>query len=213
MDNLSQEFTNQWFSQSAKPNWDKIFSKFKPVNLLEIGSFEGASACYLIDKLAGRHPVSLTCIDCWTGGAEHAPGAPFEADMQEVERRFHKNIEFAVRQATHPVQLDVRKGRSDAILCELMAEGRAGSFDFIYVDGSHQARDVLFDALLSFKLLRRGGLMVFDDYLWKGAAADSGNPLKSPKLAIDAFINTYQDCVHVLNLPLYQLYVQKVAGS
>ena len=45
-----------------------------------------------------------------------------------------------------------------------------GAIDFIYVDGSHQAHDVLCDAILSFKLLRVGGIVCFDDYLWGRSA-------------------------------------------
>jgi hypothetical protein len=34
-------------------------------------------------------------------------------------------------------------------------------------DGSHRARDVLEDAVLSWPLLKVGGIMLFDDYLWQ----------------------------------------------
>lgn len=37
-------------------------------------------------------------------------------------------------------------------------------FDFIYVDGSHRSPDVIYDAILSFGLLKKGGIMIFDDY-------------------------------------------------
>ena len=45
-------------------------------------------------------------------------------------------------------------------------KGRPASrpFDFIYVDGGHDAGTALADGLLSFRLLRPGGLIVFDDY-------------------------------------------------
>jgi predicted O-methyltransferase YrrM len=39
-------------------------------------------------------------------------------------------------------------------------------FDLIYVDGSHQASDVLTDSIITFQLLRVGGVMTFDDYVW-----------------------------------------------
>lgn len=97
------------------------------------------------------------------------------------------------------------------MLCQLIAEGKAESFDFIYVDGSHQACDVICDAVLSFKLLSEGGIIIFDDYLWRGGAADTGNPLKTPKLAIDAFVNLYFDRLQLLSFPLYQLYARKTA--
>ena len=38
------------------------------------------------------------------------------------------------------------------------------SFDFVYVDGSHMILDVLQDAAMCRRLVRRGGILVFDDY-------------------------------------------------
>ncbi len=39
-------------------------------------------------------------------------------------------------------------------------------FDVVYVDASHMAGDVLSDAVLAWKLLAPGGIMIFDDYAW-----------------------------------------------
>ena len=36
-------------------------------------------------------------------------------------------------------------------------------FDFIYIDGSHNGEDVIVDAIESFKILKKHGIMVFDD--------------------------------------------------
>jgi len=208
-DDRAFEFTNHWFAEPLKQIWAQIFSKFSPRNLLEIGSFEGASACHLIGTLGSRHPIRLTCIDSWESGAEHRKDGPFEADMPAVEARFQRNIRRAVANAAHLVELDIRKGPSDAELCKLIAEGKQESFDFIYVDGSHQACDVICDAVLSFRRLSEGGIIIFDDYLWRGGAADTGNPLKTPKLAIDAFINLHFDRLQLLSFPLYQVYARK----
>ena len=37
-------------------------------------------------------------------------------------------------------------------------------YDYIYIDGSHMPKWVLIDAVLSWDLLKKGGLMIFDDY-------------------------------------------------
>ena len=37
------------------------------------------------------------------------------------------------------------------------------SFDFIYIDGSHNGEDILSDAIESYKLLNTEGLIIFDD--------------------------------------------------
>jgi len=41
------------------------------------------------------------------------------------------------------------------------------TFDFIYIDGDHTAEGVLQDAVLAWRLLKAGGIMAFDDYLWE----------------------------------------------
>jgi len=53
-------------------------------------------------------------------------------------------------------------GRSDAMLRDLPHD----HFDYISIDGSHEAADVLSDAVLSWPLLKTGGLICFDDYEW-----------------------------------------------
>lgn len=204
-------FTNDWFDV-VKPVWESLLPQVNPQRVLEIGSYEGASACYLIDQLTANAPLEIHCIDTWEGGVEHQDGGNDSADMTAVEYRFHHNTKLAVGKAHHPANLVVHKGYSDLCLARLLTEGRAGYFDFIYVDGSHQAPDVLSDAVLSFKLLREGGVMVFDDYLWAEPLPYGKDPLRCPKTAIDAFINCYFRKVQILRAPLYQLYVQKVAA-
>jgi predicted O-methyltransferase YrrM len=38
-----------------------------------------------------------------------------------------------------------------------------GAYDLIYIDGSHFPADVLEDAVLSWRLLKPGGMLIFDD--------------------------------------------------
>jgi predicted O-methyltransferase YrrM len=96
-------------------------------------------------------------------------------------------------------------------LAKLLASGKEGFFDFIYVDGSHQAPDVLCDAVMSFRLLRPGGIIAFDDYLWQEPLPYGADPIRSPKIAIDAFTNIYCRKITVLSMHLYQLYVRKLS--
>lgn len=210
--NDAYRFTNNWFSSVAKSTWDLLIPQIKPQRLLEVGSFEGASACYLVDHLASAAPIELHCVDTWAGGVEHQADGQARADMESVEARFRHNVAAAVGRAAHPVDLKVHKGYSDAVLARLLAEGRRGHFDFVYIDGSHQAPDVLADAVLGFRLLRVGGLMAFDDYLWSEDLPYGKDPLRCPKPAVDAFVNLNFRKLRVVQLPAnYQLYVQKTS--
>jgi predicted O-methyltransferase YrrM len=163
--------------------------KIDPKRALEIGSHEGRSACWTLKNCPRL--MSLYCIDVWRD--------------PEIERRFDDNIAEAMEGST--VLFQKFKSPSVPKLAELLVH-QSNGFDFIYVDGSHTAPDVLADAVLSFELLKPGGLLAFDDYLW---VEDNGvNPLNAPKIAIDAFVNIYRQQLRVVSgMPLYQLYVQK----
>ncbi|HEX3365752.1 class I SAM-dependent methyltransferase [Phenylobacterium sp.] len=200
------EFTEDWFSRHAGV-WRQILERFAPRRLLEIGSYEGCSACFLIDECGKAGPVDLHCIDTWQGGIEHDP-----ATMAEVEARFDRNLDLAVQAAPNPVTVTKHKAASTVALAHLMTAEPAAGFDLIYIDGSHQAPVVLADAVMAFQLLRVGGIMIFDDYLWSRQEAGQQDFYDLPKPAIDAFVNIYQRKLGLIGAPLYQLYAQKIAS-
>lgn len=150
-------FTNKWFDGSGVMfAWKEIFSTLKPSRVLEIGCFEGRSTCYLIENLASCRDIELHCVDTWEGGIEHKENRSPLPDMASVKERFHHNINVAKSKVKHAVELVIHKDFSDKVLVKLLAEGKQGYFDFIYIDGSHQAPDVLCDAVMSFQLLKKG---------------------------------------------------------
>ncbi|HKR88329.1 MAG TPA: class I SAM-dependent methyltransferase [Phenylobacterium sp.] len=200
------EFTTDWFSRFASV-WTELLKRFPPSRILEIGSYEGRAACFLIQTCAAERDIELHCIDTWEGGVEHDTDA-----MPLVEQRFDRNIAIARDGAPHAVNFHKHKSLSSAALVKLLAEERHESFDLIYVDGSHQAPDVLSDAVLAFMLLRPGGLLVFDDYLWSMDGAGKQDFYQLPKPAIDAFVNIYQRKISVVGAPLYQLYIRKLSS-
>ena len=199
-------FSNNWFAVTAKTIWDGLIPTLQPAKFLEVGSFEGASACYLIEHT--KRDLELHCIDTWEGGIEHQRAG---VDMSAVEARFHDNTTLAVRRSPHPVKIVTHKGRSDDQLAGLLAGGHRDFFDMIYIDGSHYAHDALSDAVLSFPLLKVGGHMFFDDYLWKGNGI-SPDPLNAPKLGVDAFMNVFYHKMRLILSPNAQVVARKIAA-
>ena len=131
--------------------------------------------------------------------------------MAGVEARFDENVKLAIERAAQRVSLQKIKQRSVAALAGLIATDET-PFDLIYIDGSHTAADVLTDAVLAFQLLRVGGVMIFDDYLWSMEPALSVDPLNMPKPAIDAFAMIFMRKMRVLpGLPNAQCYIEKIA--
>ena len=207
---MTYEFTNNWFA-FAKDIWDYTIPQINPTKILEIGSYEGASTCYLIEKLAASKDIELHCIDNWQGGIEHKKDGTVETNMSIVESRFHRNIKIARNNVENDVNLVIHKEFSDVALSKLIAEGKQGYFDFIYIDGSHQAPDVLCDAILAFRLLKNGGVIGFDDYVWQEQLPYGTDPIRCPKIAIDAFTNIYCRKLRIFSIPQCQVYVQKIS--
>jgi predicted O-methyltransferase YrrM len=205
------QFTNNWFANTVRGLWDQIIPQIKPTKILEVGCYEGASTCFLIQKLAPTKRIEIHCVDTWEGGIENKSGGMFEADMNAVFARFKNNIKVASDSVSNNVELVIHKGFSDAQLSKLLASGKNNYFDFVYIDGSHQAPDVLCDAVLSFRLLKVGGVMAFDDYLWAENLPGGIDPIRCPKPAIDAFTNIYCRKIRILSARLLQLYVQKLS--
>ncbi|WP_193182346.1 class I SAM-dependent methyltransferase [Nisaea sediminum] len=199
------EFTTDWF-QMSRSVWEALIPRKKPARILEIGSYEGASACFVVQKLADEQSIEIHCIDTWEGSVETK-----ERDMGAVERRFDQNMKIVTEAAAREVKLTKHKGRSDRILARLLTEGYASYFDLVYVDGSHQAPDVLCDAVLGFRLCRTGGVMVFDDYLWRDPSDPAKNVMRTPKPAIDAFTNIYGSKLRFFPAVLYQVYLEKLS--
>ncbi len=199
------EFTNDWFAINA-PVWRNIVADMEPRRFLEVGTFEGQSAVFMAEGCAPVGGFEMTCIDTWAGGIEHDTTA-----MSEVEARFDRNMARA--QAKHAFKLRKMKSDSTLALAQVLVEGGADSFDVVYVDASHQAPDVLADAVLAFKLTRIGGVMIFDDYLWQMAGPGGDDILNAPKVGIDAFVNTYLRKLNVvMGPPIRQLYVAKTSN-
>jgi predicted O-methyltransferase YrrM len=79
-------------------------------------------------------------------------------------------------------------------------------FDFIYVDGHHGQVEVMEDAVLSFRLARRGSIICSDDYLWDDPRFNKDG---TPKLSLDAFLKIYEKKIAVLELG-NQVWIRKM---
>lgn len=143
----------------------------RAARILEIGSYEGMSACYFLWRLPD---ATVTCVDTFGGGIDDRPALEHSA----LERTFDTNV--ATVDAT---RVEKSAGDSRAVLLDLQRLGR--TFDLVYVDGSHLALDVLVDAALCWRLVPDGGVIVFDDYRWNALGDDA---LLRPGTALDAFL-------------------------
>lgn len=143
------------------------------LHFLEIGSYQGRSAVWFLQNILTDPTSTLDCIDLFTGLG--------------LEPRFDHNVKLS----GSAEQVTKHKGRSEDILPKLPK----AHFDAIYVDGSHRAANVLMDAMLAWHLLKPGGIMFFDDYLWQ---LDTP-PADRPQMAIDLFLEAHHAELEVLH--------------
>jgi caffeoyl-CoA O-methyltransferase len=68
-------------------------------------------------------------------------------------------------------KIDLRLAPALETLDKLLAEGRAGTYDFAFIDADKTNYDGYYERAL--QLLRTGGLVAFDNVLWSGRVADA----------------------------------------
>ncbi len=165
-------FTEEWSLANIPTLAAMLDCVLKPnLDILEVGSFEGLSTCFFLWQ---REDATVTCVDTFAGSVEHVA---YGSTVSDLEARFEANTALVDRAR-------VRKLRGDSRRVLLDLAENSARFDLIYVDGSHVALDVLVDAALAWQLLRIDGILLFDDYRWRGLGHD---PLVRPGPAIDAF--------------------------
>jgi predicted O-methyltransferase YrrM len=183
-------FSSDWTSKN-EASWRGVLAPFAGtpgIQALEIGSFEGRSAVWLLENML-THPTSrLVCVDLFVDG---------------YSQIFDQNISASGAAA----RVEKLAGPSGVVLRRLPPEP---AFDFIYVDGSHQAFDTLEDAVLSWRLLRPGGVMTFDDYEMAAHQLAAFSSPARPDIGIDAFLNVVADRIEILHKG-FQVTVRKKA--
>ena len=196
-------FRQKWFDEWVRPQGEKhvVHLSSHRLRVLELGCFEGASSTWILDNLMSHPESTMTAVDTFGGGMEHqVQGQTDVYNLNTLEQRFRSNIS----KCTASDRLVVKKMTSDEALLDLRNEG--AEFDFIYIDASHVAVDVLHDAIQCWRMLPVGGTMIFDDFSWKGYLEDCYNP----RIAIQSFLKCVTPEVETMEAE-GQMYVNRVS--
>ena len=175
-------------------NWRKWLNHLSgrpDVKGLEIGTFEGESATWMCFNIFSHPLAEYICVDPFTGNEEHKIGG---VDCSRLEER-------ATAALLPFPQCRIIKALSGETLPGLDHE-----FDFVYVDGAHDAMNVLRDSVMAFEILKPGGILVWDDYEWTVMP----NANDRPKPAIDAFLGIYAGHIQVLEPKGWQVACKKL---
>ncbi|MGK2962889.1 MAG: class I SAM-dependent methyltransferase [Gemmatimonadaceae bacterium] len=140
--------------------------------VLEIGSYYGASACYIgaaVSELNG----TVTCVDTWAN--EAMPEGP-----RDTYSAFAENTRWL-----GGVIVGVRK-RSD----EIVPDDLPAALDMAFIDGDHSYRCARTDARIAGPLLREGGILAFHDIKWfQGVARTVGELLATGEWTFDGSVD------------------------
>jgi len=177
-----------WFKLYADQYFTKHLTPFagKPdLRFLQIGAYTGDATVWLLDNILTGDGSVLVDVDTWRGSDEEIHGT---FDWADVERL------YAERTAGARLGLRLHKHRCTS--AEYLTGYCGPPFDFIYVDGAHDAYTVLNDGVSAFRVLKPGGLLAFDDYEWHSGKGDPHDP----GIAIDAIGACYQGRLELIDL-------------
>lgn len=177
------KFTTDWFTHNIAL-WTKVLAPYKgrpEVHYLEVGVFEGRSVLWMLENILTHPSSTLTGVDL------------FPEDLKD---RYLANL----RMSGHQKKAATIQGLSRIALRQLQPD----SYNIIYIDGGHTADEVLTEVVLCWELLKKEGLLIFDDYRW---TRDYPEELR-PRVAIDAFITAYRNYLEVVHLD-YQAILRK----
>lgn len=151
--------------------------------VLEVGSYQGMSSCWMLDRLLADPESQLTCID-----------TSFEPIFQE-------NIaKTGAKSKVTLLEGDVH---------QLMADCTANSFDLINLqDRCKSSQHTENNARLAWQLLKPEGLIIFSYYGWR----DPQDARQNPRAGIDRFLDSIKgqwQSVH-LSPPIFQLIIRKL---
>lgn len=166
-------FTKNSFTDKVG-EWSKILAKLKGkpgLHYLEIGTYEGRSALWMLENILTDPTARLTVIDAFE---EH------------THARFMANVKLSGEAS----KFDVKVGPST----DKIREVALNSIDLAYVDGSGRGIVMLSDLVATWQATKVGGIIICSRYnltpaLRRALNLRAGDP--GPHEAIDTFVKMF----------------------
>lgn len=155
-------FSTDWFDHNI-PHWQRWLAPLRGtpgLRALEIGCFEGRSTLWLCENILTGEGSCIDCVDLFRPDPLHG----------DYRQRFRANT------AACRGRIREHAGASFDVLRRV-----EGPYDIVYIDGWHSAFGALADGVMAWPLLKVGGVMIFDDYLW--VPPGLGSPPRPGRLA------------------------------
>jgi predicted O-methyltransferase YrrM len=183
----NKKITEDYFSLNAY-NFHLCLSKIKNnFKYLEIGSYEGNSALFVANNF--KNCDLICCLDTWKGSDEHT-----NYNSEVIEKNFDNNLKDYNN-------INKIKDSSDNFFLQ-----NNNKFEVIYIDGSHLASQVYKDCMNAWRILKKNGFLICDDYIWHYYRKIKDNPC----FAINTFLRTIKNQYKIFIVTNNQLFIKKI---
>jgi hypothetical protein len=160
--------TNLWGWNGDRAIFPLLIQQLKPSLIIEVGSWMGLSAANMATTCQKLGlDTAVICVDTWLGSKEHwrDPNLVQHLELENGYPTFYKRfltnmVNAGVSGTVLPVPMPSQIGASYLKDFNLQAE-------LIYVDGSHDEKDVYDDLMAYWELLAPGGVVFGDDWPWE----------------------------------------------
>lgn len=179
-------FSNTWFEEQAMPLWEKYLLPLKDEveTYLEIGVAEGRSMLWVMENLEPKRAIGID------------PYIPPKRKQAESTQRHKENIKKNLADWINKGCVHIIEETSWDFFTRHCDDESTAAYDFIknnsidlaYIDGAHEGWDCLADMVHVWPKLKRGGVMVIDDYHRR---VHKGKALVRP--AVNAFRLAYDN--------------------
>ena len=153
---------------STEANFLKLIDRVKPKLIVEVGSWKGGSAIHMAEYIKQNDiDCKIICIDTWLGAVE------FLISKSDKDRYLSLNKINGYPSVYYQFLANImHKGLEDIVIpfpqTSVLAARFLGlnkiSADLIYIDASHDEKDVFDDLNNYWNILNSGGVIFGDDY-------------------------------------------------
>lgn len=152
----------------------------KPINFLEIGVDFGITSRWILDNILTHAESTFHGID------------PVSQNIpDDIKKHNQVTLSYTTSIKTLPYCHD-------------------NTIDICYIDADHRALCVLMDSVMVWPLMKVGGFIIWDDYLYRWVSVLSpDSPQLRSKEAIDTFIMSVYDCCDVVFVADNQIGIRK----
>ncbi len=129
-------------------------------SILEIGTYNGAHACQMIEIASIFHPVNkikyygFDLFDALTEEDLQKEASKRPPSLNEVKQRIQRT----------GASISLYQGYSKDTLPRFLEENRENQIDFVFIDGGHSIETIINDWDQVKKIMNAKTIVIFDDY-------------------------------------------------